>query len=130
MAPFQKFMLKEHTQNLRNEILEYRKSMEEDIAIADIKVQMEGENKMEKEKQEVVQKTKRWSRKVVQKGGPETRNAILHLIASNGNITSREIANTLKINRSAILKHIKKMLEDHIIRREGSQKSGKWVIIS
>ena len=67
MAPFQKFMLKEHTQNLRNEILEYRKSMEEDIAIADIKVQMEGENKMEKEKQEVVQKTKRWSRKVVQK---------------------------------------------------------------
>ena len=119
MAPFQEFMLKEHTQNLRNEILEYRKSMEEDIAIADIKVQMEGENKMEKEKQEVVQK-----------GGPETRNAILQLIASNGNITSREIANTLNINRSAILKHLKKMQEDHIIRREGSQKSGKWVVIS
>ena len=130
MAPFQKFMLKEHTQNLRNEILEYRKSMEEDIAIADIKVQMEGENKMEKEKQEVVQKTRRWSRKVVQKGGPETRNAILQLIASNGNITSREIANTLNINRSAILKHLKKMQEDHIICREGSQKSGKWVVIS
>lgn len=73
---------------------------------------------------------KRWSRKVVQKGGPETRNAILHLIASNGNITSREIANTLNINRSAILKHLKKMQEDHIIRREGSQKSGKWVVIS
>lgn len=130
MAPFQKIMLKEHTQNLRNEILEYRKSMEEDIAIADIKVQMEGESKMEKEKQEVVQKGGPENKKVVQKGGPETRNAILHLIASNGNITSREIANTLKINRSAILKHIKKMQEDHIIRREGSQKSGKWVIIS
>ena len=67
---------------------------------------------------------------VVQKGGPETRNAILQLIASNGNITSREIANTLNINRSAILKHLKKMQEDHIIRREGSQKSGKWVVIS
>lgn len=110
---------REHKQNLRNEILEYRKSMEEDIAIADIKVQMEGENKMEKEKQEVDQK-----------GGPETRNAILQLIASNGNITSREIASTLNINRSAISKHLKKMQEDHIIRREGSQKSGKWVIIS
>lgn len=110
---------REHTQNLRNEILEYRKSMEEDIAIADIKVQMEGENKMEKEKQEVDQK-----------GGPETRNAILQLITSNGNITSREIASTLNINRSAISKHLKKMQEDHIIRREGSQKSGKWVIIS
>ena len=121
---------REHTQNLRNEILEYRKSMEEDIAIADIKVQMEGENKMEKEKQEVVQKGGPENKEVVQKGGPETRNAILQLIASNGNITSREIANTLNINRSAILKHLKKMQEDHIIRREGSQKSGKWVIIS
>ena len=130
MAPFQKFMLKEHTQNLRNEILEYRKSMEEDIAIADINVQMEGENKMEKEKQKVVQKGGPENKEVVQKGGPETRNAILQLIASNGNITSREIANTLNINRSAILKHLKKMQEDHIIRREGSQKSGKWVVIS
>ena len=130
MAPFQEFMLKEHTQNLRNEIFEYRKSMEEDIAIADIKVQMEGENKMEKEKQEVVQKGGPENKEVVQKGGPETRNAILQLIASNGNITSREIANTLNINRSAILKHLKKMQEDHIIRREGSQKSGKWVVIS
>ena len=92
--------------------------------------QMEGDEKVQKEKQEVDQKSKRWTRKVGQKGGPETRNAILHLIASNGNITSREIANTLKINRSAILKHLKKMQEDHIIRREGSQKSGKWVIIS
>lgn len=74
-------------------------------------------------------RTKR-KKEVVQKGGPETRNAILQLIASNGNITSREIANTLNINRSAILKHLKKMQEDPIIRREGSQKSGKWVVIS
>ena len=122
MAPFQKFMLKEHTQNLRNEILEYRKSMDEDIAIADIKVELEGDNKKEKKEKE--------EKEVDQKGGPETRNAILQLIASNGNITSREIASTLNINRSAISKHLKKMQEDHIIRREGSQKSGKWVIIS
>ena len=121
---------REHTQNLRNEILEYRKSMEEDIAIADIKVQMEGVGKVQKEKQEVDQKGGPENKKVDQKGGPETRNAILQLIASNGNITSREIASTLNINRSAISKHLKKMQEDHIIRREGSQKSGKWVIIS
>ena len=89
--------------------------MEEDIAIADIKVEPEGDNKKEKEEKEVDQK-----------GGPETRNAILHLIASNGNITSREIASTLNINRSAISKHLKKMQEDHIIRREGSQKSGNY----
>lgn len=130
MTPFQEFMLKEHTQNLRNEILEYRKSMEEDIAIADIKVEPEEDGKVQKEKQEVDQKGGPEIKKVDQKGGPETRNAILQLIASNGNITSREIASTLNINRSAISKHLKKMQEDHIIRREGSQKSGKWVIIS
>lgn len=48
--------------------------MEEDIAIADIKVELEGDNKMEKEE-------KRWSRK--QEGGPETRNDILHPIANH-----------------------------------------------
>ena len=74
-------------------------------------------------------RTKR-KKEVVQKGGPETRNAILQLIASNGNTPSRVVAYTLNINRSAILKHLKKMQEDHIIRREGSQKSGKWVVIS
>lgn len=97
--------------------------MEEDIAIADIKVQMEGETRW---KGEAGGGPERWSRK--QGSGPErwSRNEKCHLqlIASNGNITSREIANTLNINRSAILKHLKKMQEDHIIRREGSQKSG------
>ena len=100
MAPFQEFMLKEHTQNLRNEILEYRKSMEEDIAIADIKVEPEEDGKVQKEKQEVDQKGGPEIKKVDQKGGPETRNAILQLIASNGNITSREIASTLNINKT------------------------------
>ena len=80
MAPFQKFMLKEHTQNLRNEILEYRKSMEEDIAIADIKVELKRDNKMEKAEKKVDQKGGPENKKVDQKGGPETRNAILQLI--------------------------------------------------
>lgn len=39
------------------------------------------------------------------------------------------MANKLGINRSAILKHLKKMQEENLIRREGSQKSGKWIII-
>ena len=126
MAPFQKFMLKEHTQNLRNEILEYRKSMDEDIAIADIKVELEGDNKKEKkekEEKEVDQKGGPENRKVDQKGGPETRNAILQLIASNGNITSREIASTLNINRSAISKHLKKMRRKIISSAEKARRN-------
>lgn len=64
-----------------------------------------------------------------QKGGPETREAILQLISENASITSREMANRLNINRSAISKHLKRMQDDNMIRREGSQKSGRWIII-
>ncbi len=106
--PFQEFMLQEHTKNLRNEIAEYKKSINEDFKV----VQKGGPEK------------------VVQKGGPETRRAILQLISEDANITSRDMASKLSINRSAILKHLKKMQEENIIRREGSQKTGRWVVVS
>lgn len=64
-----------------------------------------------------------------QKGGPETREAILQLISENASITSREMANRLNINRGAISKHLKRMQDDNMIRREGSQKSGRWIVI-
>ena len=110
MVPFQEFMLQEHAKNLRGEIAEYQKSINKEF--------------------EVVQKGGPETKTVVQKSGPETRSAILQLISENERITSREMANKLTINRSAILKHLKKMQEENIIHREGSQKSGRWVIIS
>ena len=110
MLPFQEFMLQEHAKNLRSEILEYKKSINEDF--------------------KVVQKGGPKAEKVDQKGGPKTREAILQLIADNESITSRDMANILNINRSAISKHLKKMQEENIIRREGSQRAGRWVIIS
>ena len=39
------------------------------------------------------------------------------------------MANRLNINRSAISKHLKRMQDDNMIRREGAQKSGRWIII-
>lgn len=110
MVPFQEYMLQEHAKNLRGEIAEYQKSINKEF--------------------EVVQKGGPKTKKVVQKSGPENRSAILQLISENERITSREMANKLNINRSAILKHLKKMQEENIIHREGSQKSGRWVIIS
>lgn len=118
MVPFQLFMIKEHIKNLRNEIAEH---------------------KNHKAKISLTWRP-RWTRKVDQKGGPEkgkvdqksgpeTRISILQLIQENECITSREMSNRLGINRSAISKHLKKMQEENIIRREGSQKSGRWVII-
>lgn len=113
-APFQQFMLQEHSRNLRNEIEVFKKSMAEDVVINERKV---------------VQKGGPESKEVVQKSGPETRDAIIRLIANNANITSRKMANKLNINRSAILKHLKKLQEENLIAREGSQKSGRWIIL-
>lgn len=97
------FMLKEHIKNIKNEITEYKKAMDDVFSFKEEK----GD----------------------QAGGPETRNAILRLISENASITSREMANKLGINRSAVSKHLKKMQDNDIIHREGPQKSGHWVII-
>lgn len=90
---------------------------------------MTSHSKKKRETKQVDQKQARWTRKVDQKSGPETRNAILRLISENASITSREMANKLGINRSAVSKHLKKMQDNDIIHREGPQKSGHWVII-
>lgn len=103
MQPFRMFMLKEHTKNIKCEISEYKKSMENDFPFNTCMVD--------------------------QKGGPETKAALLQLISDNNSITTREMAEKTGINRSAISKHLRKLQDDNIIRREGSQKSGKWVII-
>ena len=108
------FMLKEHIKNIQNEITEYKKAMDDDFSFKEEKVDQTGGPE---------------TSKVDQKHGPETRSAILRLISENASITSREMANKLGINRSAVSKHLKKMQDDNIIRREGSQKSGHWVII-
>lgn len=96
-------MLNEHIKNIKNEITEYKKAMDDDFTFKEEK----GD----------------------QVGGPETRSAILQLISENASITSREMANKLGINRSAVSKHLKKMQDNDIIHREGSQKSGHWVFI-
>ena len=125
MVPFQLFMIKEHIKNLRNEIAEHKKSQSEDFAYLETKVDQKKERWTRKRKGG----PEKWTRKVDQKSGPETRISILQLIQENESITSREMSNRLGINRSAISKHLKKMQEENIIRREGSQKSGRWVII-
>ena len=66
--------------------------------------------------------------KVDRKGGQKTKDSILSLIASDPFVTTNEMSKRLKINRSAISKHIKKLKEDHIIERIGPDKGGKWLI--
>lgn len=113
MTPFRVFMIQEHTKNLRSEIAEYKKTVDGDISI--LKEDVAHYGGPEKET-------------ASQRGGPETRQAILRLIEAYGKTPSREMAKRLGINRSAVSKHLKKMQEENLIRREGSQKSGRWVV--
>ena len=98
--PFREFMLREHLTNLRKEIENFKQS--------------EGGQKTEK---------------VDRKGGQKTRDAILDLIKTDETITSTRMAESLGINRSAVSKHLKKLQDEGVIRREGPDKGGKWIIV-
>lgn len=58
--------------------------------------------------------------------GNETRQRILDLVKGDPTITSSEIASTLKMNRSAVQKHLAKLTADGWLERKGSKKSGYW----
>lgn len=100
ILPFREFMLHEHLTNLRKEIENFKQS--------------EGGQKTEK---------------VDRKGGQKTRDAILDLIKTDETITSTRMAESLGINRSAVSKHLKKLQDEGVIRREGPDKGGKWIIV-
>ena len=78
--------------------------------------------------QKVDRKGGQKTEKAGRKGGQKTKESILSLIASDPFVTTNEMSKRLKINRSAISKHIKKLKEDHIIERIGPDKGGKWLI--
>ena len=137
--PFREFMLREHIKNLQYEIAAYQESIEE--------VDRKGGQKTEKVDRKGGQKTEKVGTKGGQKNSIEreqrkhayilpsgrvlskTREAILDMITQNAKVTSTEMAETIGINRSAVSKHLKKMQEDGIIKREGPDKGGKWVVL-
>lgn len=56
------------------------------------------------------------------------RNEVLELMLQNPTITQEEIATQLGITRSAVQKRITALQRLDIVRREGSRKSGRWVV--
>ncbi len=84
---------------------------------------MSSHSKKKRETKQVDQKQARWTGKVDQKHGMPS------YVLYPRTQASLEMANKLGINRSAVSKHLKKMQDNDIIHREGSQKSGHWVII-
>ncbi len=62
-------------------------------------------------------------------GMKNTRHAVLDLIREDNSISISAISERLNITRSTIQKHIDNLKNDGLIRREGANYGGKWVVV-
>ena len=56
-------------------------------------------------------------------------NRIIELMMMEPNITAKQIAEHLNVSFDGVRYHIKKLRADGKIKREGSTKSGKWIVM-
>jgi ATP-dependent DNA helicase RecG len=59
----------------------------------------------------------------------ETRELILTSLKSNPTISLRDMAEQTGIPYGGLRHHLEKMREEGLIRREGADKGGKWIVI-
>ena len=58
--------------------------------------------------------------------GPE---AVLRQISKNPHVTIDELVTLTGISRRQISRHIKQLIEDEIITRDGGKRFGKWIVL-
>ena len=61
--------------------------------------------------------------------GAERKREILELIKANPTITQTEIMKELDLTRKQVQKDMNELKEMHIIEREGTNRSGRWIIV-
>jgi ATP-dependent DNA helicase RecG len=61
--------------------------------------------------------------------GIKYADKILELIQDNPKITATEISEVLSVPKRTLDRNISKLVERKIIERQGSTKSGNWIII-
>ena len=54
---------------------------------------------------------------------------IIELIGKNNQASQSEIAKKMKVNESTVFRNIAKLKSLGVISREGSDKTGRWVIL-
>ncbi len=69
------------------------------------------------------------SEKGSQKGSQKSSQKILDLIHQNSSITTKEMAEILKISRMAVAKHIANLKKQGIVKRIGPDKGGYWKVV-
>ncbi len=75
---------------------------------------------------------KGWPEKVARKGGQKItakQAVVLDFIKQNSSITRSELSDKLKINESAVRKHVDALRNKGVIKRVGPDKGGHWEIL-
>lgn len=80
---------------------------------------------------ESTQRGTQTSRKSTRRGTQsQTRIMVVELIRDNSKISRQEIAAKIGVSEDAVKKHLNKLKRDGVIRREGPDFGGKWIIIT
>ncbi len=86
-----------------------------------VEKQPENSKKTTRKQQENNQKTTRKQ--------PEIKSRILSILDSNPTISRLEMVKQLGISEGSLRHHLEKMKHENILKREGADKGGKWLII-
>lgn len=108
MLPFQSFMLQEHIKNLKAEIEQYERSMDDDVVI-----------NVGKEK--LIELSER-------------QQNIISVVKCHPAITIPELAQRMSGKKTVTTRTIERDIADlqakGILKREGGRKSGKWIVVN
>mgnify|MGYP000390045179 CR=1 FL=1 len=115
MLPFQSFMLQEHIKNLKAEIEQYERSMDDDVVIN------VGKNLKNVGKEKLIELSER-------------QQNIISVVKYHPAITIPELAQRMSgkktVTTRTIERDIAALQAKGILKREGGRKSGKWIVIN
>ena len=115
MLPFQSFMLQEHIKNLKAEIEQYERSMDDDVVIN------VGKNLKNVGKEKLIELSER-------------QQNIISVVKHHPEITIPELAQRMSgkktVTTRTIERDIAALQAMGILKREGSRKSGKWIVVN
>jgi ATP-dependent DNA helicase RecG len=69
------------------------------------------------------------AQKTTEKATEKTTEKILHILAKNPNITSKEMAKLLGLTDDGVDWNLRKLKDEGLIQRVGGRKQGHWEII-
>ena len=72
--------------------------------------------------------TRSTTRSTTQFTPDELENAILKLMSEESSISQKKIAIQLAMNQNTVKYHVRKMLKNGVIMREGTSRKGKWIV--